>query len=139
MQHPTYPEYELILSVKLKNAIKKEIGEELNCFEFRIKNFHVNWQKRGCCGFIRNKVNGNIVYVNTEPIYCGYLRRYAKDMTDYTGEVNQFSRSLKELAHDLVRMLAFHREDLHTAIGTVHGGIYKTGYYRADMKNLYLS
>ena len=137
MNHPIYPEYELILSVKLKNALKKEFGDELNCLEINLKNFSVNWQKRGCCGFIRNKVNGNIAYVNTEPIYCGYLRRYARHMTDQMGEVNQFSRSLKELVHDLARMLAFYREEFHT--GTAHSRVYKTGYYRADMANLYMS
>ena len=107
----SYPEYPVILSRKLKNAVYKRIKGEENCIEVDVKNIDLNGWNIACCGFFRNKVNGNIVYVNTEPIFCGYLRRYAKHMKDYCGEVNMFSRSLDEYANDIVRMLAKDRRD----------------------------
>ena len=78
--------YDVILSVRLKNGIKKAFKGEENCLDIRLKNISINGQKRGCSGFIRNKVNGNVIYVNTEdPMWLGYLRRYAEDTNDYSG------------------------------------------------------
>ena len=108
--------YELILSTKLKNAINKAFKGEENCLEIKLKNISINGQKRGCSGFIRNKVNGNVIYVDTEdPLWLGYLRRYAEDMNDYGGRggFNQFSKDFKTLVADLVSMIARERKVLY--------------------------
>jgi hypothetical protein len=104
--------YDLILSVRLRNAIKKAFKGEENCLDINLKNISINGQKRGCSGFIRNKVNGNVVYVNTEdPMWCGYLRRYAEDTNDYSGRggFNQFSKDFDTFVKDLVSMIAKER------------------------------
>ena len=106
MRHPEYPEYELILSTKLKNALNNMKGINIEC---SFKNISINGQKRGCYGFVRNTSNNTTVYISTEPIYCGFLRRYAKDMKDYGGihSINQFSKSLSQLVDDVYTMLQY--------------------------------
>lgn len=76
----------MLLSLKLKNSIKKLSGNSDN-LEFALKNIIVNGEKRGCSGFIKNKNNNVIIYVNTEKsIYLKTLLwRYALDMKDYRG------------------------------------------------------
>ena len=105
MNHPIYPEYELILSTKLKNSLIK-LAKDMN-LEYSFKNISINGQKRGCSGFVRNPSTNTTVYISTEPIYCGFLRRYAKDMKDYGGihSINHFSKSLSQLASDVYSML----------------------------------
>ena len=106
MRHPEYPEYELILSTKLKNALNNMKGINIEC---SFSNISINGQKRGCYGWVRNTDNNTTVYISTEPIYCGFLRRYAKDMKDFGGahSINQFSKSLKELVDDVYSMLQY--------------------------------
>lgn len=106
MRHPEYPEYELILSTKLKNAFNNMKGINIEC---SFKNISINGQKRGCYGFIRNLSNNTTVYISTEPIYCGFLRRYAKDMKDYGSahSINCFSKSLSQLVDDVYTMLQY--------------------------------
>lgn len=80
------------LAIKTKNMIKKACGNtEL---EFDLKNININGNKRGCSGFVRNKENGVVVYIDTERCsgcsFLGYMFRYAKDFKDYTGCINQW-------------------------------------------------
>ena len=70
----------MVLRTKVKNAVSKK----LNC-EFRLENTTINGTKRGCWGWIRNKDNDRIVYVDTEPSVlggCDFLHRYAKDFKE---------------------------------------------------------
>ena len=90
----------LILSTKLKNAINSHAnGMDLT---FTLKNISINGSKRGCSGFIRNNVNGSVVYVNTEEVFLTsvtrYMYRYAYDELDYTGYRNRWAKTLDELA-----------------------------------------
>jgi hypothetical protein len=89
----------LILSTKLKNAINAHAnGMDL---QFALKNISINGSKRGCSGFIRNNVNGSVVYVNTEePCYSNlhYMYRYADNEKDYKGYHNRWANTLDELA-----------------------------------------
>ena len=99
------PEFPLLLKTKLRTRILKIWPNGVYYLKFQLKNVRINGSARGCFGFIRNSVNGNIVYVNTEAIWCGYLRRYAKSMEDYTGEFNHFSKNEDQFALDVVSML----------------------------------
>jgi len=104
--HVEKKQYELLMMTKLKNRIMKIWPGAKFYAEFKLKNVRINGVPRGCTGFIRNSVNGNIVYVDTEPfMFTGYLRRYAKSMADYTGEFNQYSKNSDQFALDIVSML----------------------------------
>lgn len=99
-----------MLSVKLRNAIKREKGSD--GFEYHLKNIVLNGVKCGCSGFVANPKNGRVVYVNTEK---GYVRknliRYARDIHDFTGGTNQFV-SDKNIAQNVVRLLTSERQVL---------------------------
>jgi hypothetical protein len=97
--------YPLILSQKLKNAMLKARPGGKYYYRFDLKNIKVNASKRGCSGFITNTENGSIVYVNTEPIYCGYMFRYARTTNDYTGDINMYAKNLDTLACKIASML----------------------------------
>ena len=106
MFYPKAPTYEIILATKLKNAINKLKGAM--DLEFKIHNISINGRKRGCSGFIKNIQNGTVVYINTEdPLADGYLRRYARNMKDYEGGINQFSTSIENLVKDIIKMLEY--------------------------------
>ena len=95
----------IILSTKLKNAITN-ISPDLD-LDFKLKTIKINDDKRGCSGFIINKNNNSIIYVNTEKsVYLkSYLYRYADSDKDYTGYHNRFANTLEELATEIANML----------------------------------
>ena len=87
----------LILATKLKNQFS-------SAHNVSIKNVSINGDKRGCTGFI--ELNGNIVYVNTEPCgSLGYMYRTASHLKDYTGGFNQWAKSLDALVSGINQLL----------------------------------
>ena len=97
----------LVLSSKLRNAINKRAdGMDLT---FTLKNININGSKRGCSGFVRNNVNGSVVYVNTEESCASWLPRfmyrYADNEKDYTGYNNRWVNTLDELTTEICRLL----------------------------------
>ena len=97
----------MLLSQKLKNAIVRDSGEM--SLTFSLRNIVINGSKRGCSGFIRNTVNGSVVYVNTERcVYGGvknYMFRYADSEKDSVGYRNHWTDTLDELVAGIIRML----------------------------------
>ena len=95
-----------VLSVKLKNLIKKEKPE--GNFEFFIRNIVINDEKRGCSGFIRNKDNNSVVYVTTEEC-CGmtnqFMCRYADHIKDFTGYRNRWGKGVDRLIDEIIKLL----------------------------------
>lgn len=97
----------LILSTKLRNAVTKAFINPEN-LEFKLRNISINGYKRGCSGFIRNKANNAIVYVDTEePCYAElhFMYRYADHMADYTGYRNRWASTLDELVNGIATLL----------------------------------
>ena len=84
----------MLLATRLKNAIKREMPEAN--IEFVLHNINVNGRKLGCSGFVLNKDNGMVMYVNTEKV-LGYLYRRAKSTSDYVGGMNRFASTEEEL------------------------------------------
>lgn len=76
--------------------------------EYSIKGIKVNGKAYGCSGFIRNKVNNVVVYVNTEVRTVQHgktiLIRYAKDFKDYTGCFNRYTDE-DNFARDAMQLL----------------------------------
>ena len=100
----------VVLSQKLRSAIKKQNQETNYDLEFFLKNILINGQKRGCSGFIKNKGNGSCVYVTTEklgytPLH--YMYRYADNEKDFRGYHNRWTQTFKseELAREIVNLL----------------------------------
>lgn len=88
----------IILSTKLRNAVKR-FNPKGN-YEFYLKNVNINGIKKGCTGFIVNKDNGLILYVDTEPCLIlekPLMYRYAKSTRDYRGSVNRWALDLDDL------------------------------------------
>ena len=78
-----------ILTTKVRNAVKKNLGDDI---VFKLRNININGSKRGCSGFITNPMNGVTVYINSEP--CSDMRiyyRFAKDDKDCTGCRNRLA------------------------------------------------
>ena len=104
-----------ILSVALKNALKKELGDGM---EYSFKNIIINGVKWGCSGFVRNPDNQVTVYINTElrtqasympstASEYGHLVRYAANMKDFRGCRNRTdSHSLTDIVDSVSKMLA---------------------------------
>lgn len=81
----------MLLMTKTKNKFSK-----FPYLEFNLSNISVNGSKRGCSGFITNKLNGKHVYINTESLIQAFsgnkiLIRTAKNTKDYTGGYNQYT------------------------------------------------
>lgn len=99
---------ELILSVRLKNAIKKANRRGFS-LKFSLRNIIINGSKRGCSGFVTNLDNGSIVYIDTD-ISFGfikkYLYRYANDEKDFVGYHNRFAESFDDLVEHVIGLLA---------------------------------
>ena len=96
----------LILATKLKNAINAQSGGM--DLQFTLTNISINGAKRGCSGFIRNKTNGTVVYVDTEKpclSNLNYMYRYADSERDYTGYRNRWANNLEELASGICHCL----------------------------------
>ena len=89
----------MLLATRLKNAIKREMPEAN--IEFVFHNININGRKLGCSGFIVNKDNGTVMYVNTEKV-LGYLYRLAKSTSDYVGGMNRFASTEEELVKGIV-------------------------------------
>lgn len=101
----------IILSTKLRNSINRYSPK--GNYEFHLKNISVNGQKRGCSGFIVNKDNGLIIYVDTEPIpwfQKPLMYRYAKSTSDWTGSVNRWTKDLDSLTREIVECLYKNKE-----------------------------
>ena len=87
----------MLLMTRVKNQVSKIAKGN---YEYHLRNISVNGSKRGCYGFIVNKDNGVVVYINTEkscyvPLSTKNLVRYARDIKDFGG-----SHSLNEWATD---------------------------------------
>lgn len=102
---------EMILAVKLKNALKRANAKYEYDLQYDIKNIVINGVKRGCSGFITNKENGSCVYTNTEETCCpnlGVMYRYADDNKDYVGYRNRWTGrvyTVYSLAAEILKML----------------------------------
>lgn len=112
MKYTRFENYdELILAVKMKNALKKANEKYGYDLEFNIKNIIINGAKRGCCGFVTNKTNGSCVYLNTERTgigHLGYMYRYADNDKDYTGYHNRWigkDGTIISLANNIIELL----------------------------------
>lgn len=100
-----------ILSQGVKSAFKKAGYDNL---EFHLKNITINGDKKGCRGFIVNKDNGKIVYINTESYVEDFtfltngsiLYRTAQHLTDYTGGANNFAKDLEGLIDSVIYLLS---------------------------------
>ena len=97
------------LSTKLKNLITKVSKDKDMDLQFYLKNILVNGQKRGCSGFVKNKKNGLIVYVDTEGSVLSslknYMYRYADDIKDFTGYRNRWCDTPEQLASNICALL----------------------------------
>ena len=95
MKYTRFGNYdELILAIKLKNALKKANEKYGYDLKFDIKNIIINGAKRGCSGFVTNTQNGSCVYTNTERTcvsHLGVMYRYAKDNKDFHGYCNRWT------------------------------------------------
>ena len=99
----------LILSTKLKNALKKRADELSMELEFNLKNIIINGEKRGCSGFVKNLNNGSIVYVTTEEPCLStlhYMYRHADSFQDYRGYRNRWADTLPALVQGVFECLA---------------------------------
>lgn len=97
---------DLVLPVKLKNAIKRANPDGV--YDFHLKVVNVNGVKLGCCGFIVNKVNNSIVYTTTDTtMNLTYMYRFADSLSDYHGYRNRWCkvRSADCLAAEIVNLL----------------------------------
>lgn len=99
----------MLLSTKLKNLITKASKDKDVDLEFYFKNILVNGQKRGCSGFVKNKKNGLIVYVDTERSVLSslknYVCRYADNIKDYTGYRNRWCDTPEQLVSNICDLL----------------------------------
>ena len=112
MKYTRFGNYdELILAIKLKNALKKANEKYGYGLKFDIKNIVIDGAKRGCSGFVTNTQNGSCVYTNTEKTcisHLGVMYRYANDNKDYHGYRNHWTGSdytVDSLAHDIIDLL----------------------------------
>lgn len=97
----------VLLKTALTNAVIKT--NRADNYTFHLNNISINGSKRGCSGFIKNTINNKIVYVCTETNALRenkLLIRYAKSLTDYTGEQNHFAKNKDDLTEIIIRMLA---------------------------------
>jgi len=90
----------------------KKLFKQSSHFSFALRNISINGQKRGCSGFILNKLTGKVAYITTEPFWDGGLwgnlsqsimMRTAKHIKDYSGGNNQWLsfESIFEFAEQL--------------------------------------
>lgn len=96
-----------VLAVKFKNELLRHADPNM-ALTFSLKNILVNGEKRGCSGFVRNEVNGSVVYLTTEQSTIsdlGYLYRYADDEKDYRGYHNRWADDVLELAEEVCCLL----------------------------------
>ena len=112
MKYTRFGNYdELILAVKLKNALKKANEKYGYDLKFDIKNIIINGAKRGCSGFVTNTQNGSCVYTDTERTCCanlGVMYRYADNNKDYSGYYNRWTGrvyTVDSLANEILKLL----------------------------------
>lgn len=112
MKYTRFGNYdELILAVKLKNALKKANEKYGYDLQYDIKNIVINGGKRGCSGFVTNKGNGSCVYTDTERTCCanlGVMYRYADNNKDYVGYYNRWTGrvyTVDSLAVEILKLL----------------------------------
>ena len=97
---------QIILSTKLKNAISAFSGGM--DLKFSLRNISINGAKRGCEGFIRNNVNGSVIYVTTEKpclSNLNFMYRYVDNEKDYTGYRNRWAKNIDELVRAICACL----------------------------------
>lgn len=98
-----------ILTTALKRSLAR-INPNGN-YEYNLRNININGTNRGCSGFITNKDNGRIVYLDTEPSVLSSLSdkvlvRYATGTKDYTGLRNRhYPAQNNQFLHDILDML----------------------------------
>lgn len=112
MKYTRFGNYdELILAIKLKNALKKANEKYGYDLKFDIKNIIINGAKRGCSGFVTNTQNGSCVYTNTERTcvsHLGVMYRYANDNKDFHGYRNRWTGTdydINSLAENIIDLL----------------------------------
>lgn len=97
---------EIISRAKIQNALKGR-----NNLDIKLENIRRNGVMLGCSGFITNKDNNKIVYINTEDtISYGYLFRYARHIKDYTGLTNRYARTKIQLIRSVLELLENKKE-----------------------------
>lgn len=97
---------EIISRAKIQNALKGR-----NNLDIKLENIKRNGVMLGCRGFITNKDNNKIVYINTEDtISYGYLFRYARYIKDYTGLTNRYARTRIQLIRSVLDLLENKKE-----------------------------
>ena len=79
----------MLLKRKLENQLKSEAVKRGMKIETFIKNISVNGVKRGCAGFVANKISGSCAYINTEgscyaPLSGKSMYRLARDTKDFS-------------------------------------------------------
>lgn len=82
--------------------------------EWHLRSISINGSSRGCSGFVKYKLNGIIVYINTDISMQGrgtILYRVAKDFKDFTGGINNYTDE-EHFAEDIKRVLIGERKDL---------------------------
>lgn len=106
-----------LLAVKTRNLISAACPRA-NLI-FRLKNIKINGVYRGCSGFVVNKDNDRVIYLNTEnsAMNLGFMYRFADSITDYSSLKyrNRFAKSVPEfvrgISECLTGELPFGKED----------------------------
>lgn len=102
-----------ILSTAMKNRLFKansELEKPL-VLAVSLTNITVNGDKRGCSGFVENRRNRKVVYIDTEKPVLDmgekrFLYREAKNTRDYVGGRNQWAKSMEELVNEVLKLLS---------------------------------
>lgn len=81
----------------MMTALKNRVMKHGDHYEFHLHNVRVNGEARGCSGFIKNTLNGKIIYVSTEgsnygPLADKVMYRTAESLNDYTGGINRWGK-----------------------------------------------
>ena len=87
----------------LRNALKNKGN-----YDIQVKNIRINGNLRGCSGFITNKDNNVVLYVDTEgSVYSDlfYMSRYAKNVKDYSGCTNCWNNDVNDYYKHIASML----------------------------------
>lgn len=101
-----------ILSDKLKDAIQKAAPDMTPNMNFYLKDITTYDSKYGCSGFVKNRENGTIVYVNTDVNFKhGYTYRYVNSTKDFVGYRSHQVKTLKELVDNVMSMLKLTLEE----------------------------
>lgn len=99
----------MLLSAKLKDLIINAATDKNIDLEFHLKNICINGVKRGCSGFVVNKINGAVVYLTTETqnscLTRNFMYRYADNINDFKGYHNRWADTSESLAKEVCELL----------------------------------